>query len=816
MHKYLLYCILFLYTLQISHSQENGVVALDLPVRNSLKFNRHAVNPTFSFVREQNRYITFTNKRQWVQFDNAPQTFLFGYSGRFSENIGLGVSLFQQDYGVQTTFGGILNFAYNVSLNRESNLTFGLNVGAYQSGINEGNVIINEPDPTLQNIPKNFLLTLNPGINYGTGFFDFGFSVNNLVSYNLNSSKLIEENPAQSLQAHIMYTGYVNSRGFFDESKFSSLFRSEFRKDKTVLSGLAMLSIPKGLWGQIGYNTLYGASVGVGINISEQIAIEYNYEQSMGDLVEFGSSHEVTLAYRFKNQRFNYSGDDEEKSVFTSSRKVRRVLASKNPTKKTGSATPGGLKSRRVKQEKESSTPIKDDELENNDVDPVDVANLEEENRKVEEAAKREAERIAQEEANRIKLAEEAKAQAAIELQEKREAEAKARALALKRKKEAEAKAREEARLEAEAKEKARLEEEKHKAEAAARLEAERIKAAEEEKARLEAERLQAEKEALEQVKREEVEATSQLEAQVIKKDSLQQPEIDDETLKSINDLNQMAEASKNIQNLLIDRLSDKVNIKQQDLDDLKEENDLSEQGIYVAPKPFKSISAENSEIESIKNEIDKVIEEQEIKIQELEAVLIKRKGKKRDKLDPLSASYLKTIEELKAERLKTIRIKENLVANLETINKATEIERKRRIKRAAYQNQQDRYEKDRVALEQIKKFTDPSNEPLSEEDFDFGEEQSDSIKIIKDVSNEENGFYMVIAVHDSEEKRDEFLRKAVAAGQLNINFFFDVNSNKYFIYYEKFDYIDGAKNALEAKGDKPYNGNMSIVKIEN
>src|SRR5690606_7546921 len=128
MNKYLLYMILFFSIVQLSHSQEeNGVAALALPVRNSLKFNKYALNPTFSFVREQHKHITFTGKREWMQFDDAPQTFLFSYSGRFSENSGLGLGLFQQNMGVLTTFGGVINYAYNVVLERESNLTFGIN-----------------------------------------------------------------------------------------------------------------------------------------------------------------------------------------------------------------------------------------------------------------------------------------------------------------------------------------------------------------------------------------------------------------------------------------------------------------------------------------------------------------------------------------------------------------------------------------------------------------------------------------------------------------------------------------------------------------
>jgi hypothetical protein len=73
-----------------------------------------------------------------------------------------------------------------------------------------------------------------------------------------------------------------------------------------------------------------------------------------------------------------------------------------------------------------------------------------------------------------------------------------------------------------------------------------------------------------------------------------------------------------------------------------------------------------------------------------------------------------------------------------------------------------------------------------------------------------------VVAVHNDVAKRDAFLRKAVAAGQTNINFFYDANSSKYFIYYDKFENIEEAKKALQSKGSTPYNSKMTIAKIEN
>jgi len=780
MKKHLLHIVLFFCITQHLYSQEDGVVAFNIPVRNSLKFNRHIVNPTFSFVREQNKYISFNNKREWAQFDDAPQTYLFGYSGRFRENIGAGVSLFQQNYGVLTTFGGVLNFAYNAVLSRDSNLTFGMNLGFYKSGINEGSVITNFPDASLDNFPSNSVITINPGINYGTGFLDFGVSINNLVSYNLTTSNMIENNPEQSVQGHIMYTGYLNSRGFFDESRFSGLVRSEFQKDQTVISGIVMLMVPKGIWGQAGYNTLYGLSAGVGLNITSQIAIEYNYEKAMGDLSSFGNSHDITVAFKFNNrERYDYSGDDAEEALLISS------------NKKTGYAAKRRNSSKTQTRKKAKPVEAKISEINSDEIVTAKVDNQTEDelaNKKIleEQAKLAEVERIKDE--GEAKVKQEAEAL----VKEEQEEQARIAEAAIERaEEEAKAKQIEDARVKAQQEEQARIAE-------AARIEADKVaKAQQEEQTRIaETARVKAEEEKIEEEKEEKI-------------GEIALDEVLIEFKKS-------TEAFKNAQESLLDKLSDKIASKNQDLNELKEENDLSEQGIYKAPKAFKSVSAENAVIESLKLEIDNSIILGETKISEIEALYRERLKKVKSRDDSVNVEYLNTIQALKSEQQQAINIKQNLISTLDDIKEATDFERRRRIKRAAYDNEDDRYNKDRATLERIKNFTNPSTEPLTKEDFDTGEALS-NIEIVKDVNNVEAGYYLVVAVHNDVSKRDEFLEKAVAAGQKDINFFFNVNTNKYYIYYEKFDYIGEAKASLDTSiGSKPYNSKMSMVKIEN
>ncbi len=821
--------ILFILTLSMQMAfsqQDDGVVSFDLPIRNSLVFNRYSINPTFTFVREQNKYISFNNKRQWVQFDNAPEMFLGSYSGRFSENIGAGIAAFQQNYGVLTTFGGLLNFAYNVKLNTNSNLTFGLNAAAYKSGINTSNIVTNFDDPSLQNVPENFLLTVNPGINYGTEFLDFGISINNLVLYNIETSSMIEDDPKQGIQAHVMHTGFFDGRGFFKDAKFSGILMSEFRKDETLISGLVTLSVPKGIWFQAGYNNRYGVSGGLGLNVTKNIAIEYNIEKSIGELVEFGTSHEVTLAYRFiTKKKYDYSGDEEVSGLFTKKRNKPIVKASEEEL--------AGIRERAAERRAQAKLDREAEEKAKKDAEANALAEAQEKAKQLaEEKAEREAkEKLAREEAaEKARLLAEQIAKEDAERKAQEEAEAKAKALAeQKAKEEAEAQARAkqlaEQKAREEAAEKARLlaeQKAKEDAERKAQEEAEaKTKLLAEQKAKEEAEAQARAKQLAEQKAREEAAEQARLLAEQQAKEEAEKMANEelvenpkDEIGKTIASLTKAAESSNEQQNKLLEEYEKIVNTKDEDLKDLKEENDLSDQGIVVKPKPFKSVTAENNKLNAIKSNLDEVIESQSKKIDSLNSLYEERY--KTTKLDEVNLFYRKKIEDLKLKQAeaKTLRIQLN--NRLELIKEATEFEKRRRIKRAAYDNEQDRYAQDRAMLQNIKRTTKLAEKPYTSDDFDFGQEQSENIQILKNVSNTESGYYLIIAVHSDINKRNEFLTKVVASGRTNVDFFYDVNTSKYYVYYSKFDSISAANKAMEDKGNRPYNVKMSLVKIEN
>ena len=858
MKSYLFIIVICICSLQMVFSQEDdGLVAFDLPLRNSLVFNRFSVNPTFTFVRQQNRYFSINNKREWVQFENAPETYLASYSGRFAENMGAGIAVFQQNYGVLTTFGGLLNFAYNIKLNTDSNLTFGLNVGAYKSGINTSNVVTNIEDPSIQNIPSNFLLTVNPGINYGTEFLDFGISVNNLVLYNFESSAMVKDNPKQGIQAHVMHTGYFNGRGFFNKTKFSALLKSDFRKDETIISGLAMLNVPKGIWLQAGYNNVYGVSGGLGINLTPQIALEYNVEKAIGELVEFGPSHDITLAYRFIVKKdFKYSGKDKVSGLFSKKRPKKPVTA-------LSKAELEGIRERAA--ERRIQAKLDKDSEKNNIIEAEEKANriaaakalaeaqivkaaadaklLAEQhaNEEAEAQAKIEADRKAKEiaaanalaEAQIVKAAadakllaeqqanEEAEAKAKIEVDRKAKEIAAANALAeaqivkVEANRQAQLAAKQMAKEKAEAdtkllaKQQAKLE-----AESQAKIEADRkIKGAADAKALANAKVIAKQRAQL--LSEQKAKLAEDTEAQQKAKEELITiPK--DELAQSMLTLTEKTEETKTTQKALLKQFDNIVEIKDKDLEDLKEENDLSDQGITVQPKPFKSLTAENNALNTIKTNLDDVIKSRNEEIEELKTLYEQRTRFKDTELDEINIFYKNKIKRLSEEQIQAVQTKTQLDVKLETIRVATEIEKRRRIKRAAFDNQDDRYARDRAMLKNIKRTTQFSSTPFKTEDFDFGEEQGDNIQILKNVNNVESGYYLIIAVHSNINKRNDFVTKVVASGRNNVDYFYDISSSKYYIYYEKFDGINRANEAMKAKGNRSYNIKMSLVKIEN
>jgi type IX secretion system PorP/SprF family membrane protein len=90
-------------------------------------WNDFIINPGFTGVKGSPR-IQLGYRNQWSGFKGSPKTLtLGGYTGIKNTNMSVGGVIFSDDLGGAIKQNGImLNYAYNLKLNSESGLSFGL------------------------------------------------------------------------------------------------------------------------------------------------------------------------------------------------------------------------------------------------------------------------------------------------------------------------------------------------------------------------------------------------------------------------------------------------------------------------------------------------------------------------------------------------------------------------------------------------------------------------------------------------------------------------------------------------------------------
>ncbi len=291
--------------------------------------------------------------------------------------------------------------------------------------------------------------------------------------------------------------------------------------------------------------------------------------------------------------------------------------------------------------------------------------------------------------------------------------------------------------------------------------------------------------------------------------------DVDNANLKNEADYEEL-EAYNTMANILINKFGESTDRQQELLIKLDSTATIAESN--RSKSTFLWGSPEYKKIEAIKKELDIINKNQNKILFQFDNLYSERFKKIPNSGDLVNKSYTIAINNLKERQSKSEQLNTSLLNVLDKIKEEvdTGISKKPKIQQLTLETETDRYNKDRVKLIQIKTNTPVTSDTPKPEDFDYGDETQIFTQIFKNVTNLTNGYYLILAVHNDTEKRDAFVTKVVSTGQTNIDFFYDISSNNYFIYSEKYEDIKTAVKALQSKGNKPYNSKMTLVKIDN
>tara|TARA_R110002051_G_scaffold47227_4_gene93697 strand:- start:3101 stop:4789 length:1689 start_codon:yes stop_codon:yes gene_type:complete len=310
----LIIALLLLALVQTINGQEtNTNLGSSSTYHNQLFFNRFFINPTFSLVRENKSYLNILHRNQYATFDDNSQNYFLGFSNKLNDHTAVGIGVYSQWSGVVQEFGFNANYASSVRLGAKSVLTFGTNITYFNQGLDKNRIVTSEVDPEIADARKESKIAVQPGINLSLGKFDFGFYAEDLLKYNQTTNEFLTDLSTKSVKASMQYThSFENSRGLFEDARLMPMAQVGQNLDGSLYYfGSLLLDMPNYGWLQTTVDEEYGVAAGIGFNLSEKMSLGYLMEKDLSsDEANLGWNHEITLAYKFKDDDLNITVAD--------------------------------------------------------------------------------------------------------------------------------------------------------------------------------------------------------------------------------------------------------------------------------------------------------------------------------------------------------------------------------------------------------------------------------------------------------------------------------------------------------------------------
>lgn len=182
------------------------------PMLTQYMFNGMFLNPAYAGSHEY-WSSTLSYRSQWVgaDFEGAPTTAVVSVDGPIrGKNMGLGFTILHDRIGVTNTSVATANYSYQLRLNQNTRLAFGINAGVAQYSSRLTDVLVWD---TQDEVYANNLTKVIPRIGVGTYLFSdkyyVGVSIPTVIAYEDGNDFSVDLSKASFLRRHYLLTGGV-------------------------------------------------------------------------------------------------------------------------------------------------------------------------------------------------------------------------------------------------------------------------------------------------------------------------------------------------------------------------------------------------------------------------------------------------------------------------------------------------------------------------------------------------------------------------------------------------------------------------------
>ncbi|PKB18979.1 type IX secretion system membrane protein PorP/SprF [Flavobacterium sp. 5] len=245
--------------------------------------------------------ITGLYRTQWVGFDGAPNTQSLTIDSPVGKNVGLGLSIVNDEIGPSKEQYIDANFSYTIKTSETYKLSFGVKGGGRVLNTDWSKGSYRDNDIQFQqNIQNDFLPVIGAGLFLHSEKSYFGLSVPNFLtdkSYDDVQEAFADE------RIHIyLIGGWVFDISYNTKFKPAFLLKSVSGAPITVDLSANFMFFEKLTLGA-SYRTSDSFSGVAGFQITPQFFLGYSYDYTISDLQKYSSgSHEIVLRFELKSK----------------------------------------------------------------------------------------------------------------------------------------------------------------------------------------------------------------------------------------------------------------------------------------------------------------------------------------------------------------------------------------------------------------------------------------------------------------------------------------------------------------------------------
>lgn len=277
----------------------NSILAQQESALAFYRSNMNIVNPAYAGV-DNETLLTTVLRQQWTGIPQAPQTGSIAFSMPLKKNVGIGISILNDQVFIEKqTFLGV-DFSYKLKMNESTDMYFGIKAGGgfykvNSAGLENYNVV---SDPALGSIDF-----FNPNIGMGAVLKNKKWNVSLSVPRLLNTTRA--KNDSGYASTDIDRPHFYLSGGYDFELSNSMVLKPTFMA--RYVNGApvsidinSMLQIEKKFEIGVAYRTDKAFGMLASVKLSNHLLFGYAYEMSTRVTMAMArNTNELLLQYKF-------------------------------------------------------------------------------------------------------------------------------------------------------------------------------------------------------------------------------------------------------------------------------------------------------------------------------------------------------------------------------------------------------------------------------------------------------------------------------------------------------------------------------------